>query len=303
MPRTKGPRRCLPEKKEEDLNYYTQAGDLLEQIGFDRTPADQPVTLHKARTGKTLHYWERCGRLTNSNDIQDVTTAPAAISLTLCDKCQDSDKGREATELWTATVAMRNMLERIEAADEAWAYSRVNLLKQEQERCETFLREPRYQLWSDDLLRISAQIGEKLTSAKTACENLRPMVMSCTAHRFMFFTESEPPQASALGDVNRYSGPGRRTLRAAQDAFRTALTANGDIDTAKKAAFDTIVASEDTDRHKPDPEPFLEAARRLSARPERCVVWEDSDLGIEAARRAGMEWIDVRSFHRPERLT
>ena len=55
-------------------------------------------------------------------------------------------------------------------------------------------------------------------------------------------------------------------------------------------------------RHKPDPEPFLEAARRLGARPERCVVWEDSGLGIEAARRAGMQWIDVRSFHTPARV-
>jgi len=68
-------------------------------------------------------------------------------------------------------------------------------------------------------------------------------------------------------------------------------------------AFDTLVASEDTDRHKPEPEPFLEAARRLGARPQRCVVWEDSDLGIEAARRAGMEWIDVRSFHMPARVS
>ncbi len=68
-------------------------------------------------------------------------------------------------------------------------------------------------------------------------------------------------------------------------------------------AFATIVASEDTTRHKPEPEPFLEAARRLGARPERCVVWEDSDLGIEAARRAGMDWIDVRSFHTPRRVS
>ena len=67
-------------------------------------------------------------------------------------------------------------------------------------------------------------------------------------------------------------------------------------------AFDTIAASEDTPRHKPDPDPFLEAARRLGARPERCVVWEDSGLGIEAARRAGMHWIDVRSFHTPARI-
>jgi HAD superfamily hydrolase (TIGR01509 family) len=68
-------------------------------------------------------------------------------------------------------------------------------------------------------------------------------------------------------------------------------------------AFATIVASEDTPRHKPDPDPFLEAARRLGVEPARCVVWEDSDLGIEAARRAGMEWIDVRAFHRPRRIT
>ena len=67
--------------------------------------------------------------------------------------------------------------------------------------------------------------------------------------------------------------------------------------------FDCIVASEDTSRHKPDPDPFLEAARRLGVAPEGCLVWEDSDLGIESARRAGMSWIDVRSFHQPERLT
>jgi len=67
--------------------------------------------------------------------------------------------------------------------------------------------------------------------------------------------------------------------------------------------FDAIVASEDTARHKPDPDPFLEAARQLGVPPQGCLVWEDSDLGIEAARRAGMDWIDVRSFHQPRRLT
>jgi len=68
-------------------------------------------------------------------------------------------------------------------------------------------------------------------------------------------------------------------------------------------AFATVVASEDTPRHKPDPDPFLKAARRLGARPERCIVWEDSGLGIEAARRAGMHWIDVRAFHLPARVS
>lgn len=67
--------------------------------------------------------------------------------------------------------------------------------------------------------------------------------------------------------------------------------------------FDTVVTAEDTQRHKPEPDVFLEAARRLGVPPARCRVYEDSDLGIEAARRAGMSWIDVRSVHRPRRIS
>jgi len=60
--------------------------------------------------------------------------------------------------------------------------------------------------------------------------------------------------------------------------------------------FPVIVAAEDTDRHKPEPDVFLEAARRLGATPGQCTVYEDTDLGVEAARRAGMRWVDVRSL-------
>lgn len=67
--------------------------------------------------------------------------------------------------------------------------------------------------------------------------------------------------------------------------------------------FDTIVTAEDTKLHKPEPDVFLEAARRLGAAPAYCQVYEDSDLGIEAARRAGMQWVDVRTVHRPRRMT
>jgi HAD superfamily hydrolase (TIGR01509 family) len=58
--------------------------------------------------------------------------------------------------------------------------------------------------------------------------------------------------------------------------------------------FPVVVASEDTLRHKPEPDVFLEAARRLGVEPHLCVVYEDADLGIEAARRAGMRFVDVR---------
>ena len=61
--------------------------------------------------------------------------------------------------------------------------------------------------------------------------------------------------------------------------------------------FSVVVAAEDTEKHKPEPDVFLEAAQRLEMPPESCCVLEDSDLGIEAARRAGMGWVDVRPFY------
>lgn len=67
--------------------------------------------------------------------------------------------------------------------------------------------------------------------------------------------------------------------------------------------FDTVVTAEDTVLHKPHPDVFLEAARRLAIPPADCCVYEDADLGIEAARRAGMTWIDIRCWHTPRRIT
>jgi HAD superfamily hydrolase (TIGR01509 family) len=60
--------------------------------------------------------------------------------------------------------------------------------------------------------------------------------------------------------------------------------------------FPVIVAAEDTTRHKPEPDVFWEAARRLGVAPAECTVYEDTDLGVEAARRAGMRWVDVRTM-------
>ncbi len=66
--------------------------------------------------------------------------------------------------------------------------------------------------------------------------------------------------------------------------------------------FDTIVTAEDTPRHKPFPDVFLEAARRLGVPPEQCLVYEDSDLGIDAAKAANMDYVDVRRFYKPVRI-
>jgi len=63
--------------------------------------------------------------------------------------------------------------------------------------------------------------------------------------------------------------------------------------------LDTVVSADEVGRGKPDPAIFLEAARRLSLPPGRCVVVEDAPAGLEGARRAGMRSIGVLSEHHP----
>ena len=57
--------------------------------------------------------------------------------------------------------------------------------------------------------------------------------------------------------------------------------------------FGALVAAEDVRHGKPDPEVFLTAAERLGVPPGRCVVVEDAEHGIEAARRGGMRTVGV----------
>jgi HAD superfamily hydrolase (TIGR01509 family) len=57
--------------------------------------------------------------------------------------------------------------------------------------------------------------------------------------------------------------------------------------------FQTLVCAGDYQKSKPDPEPFLIAARRLGVAPETCLVFEDSDMGIQAATAAGMASVKI----------
>lgn len=65
--------------------------------------------------------------------------------------------------------------------------------------------------------------------------------------------------------------------------------------------FKTVVTSEDVTRQKPAPDIFLEAARRIGVAPEFCRAYEDTDLGMQAIRAAGMDAVDVRLLARDRR--
>ena len=64
-----------------------------------------------------------------------------------------------------------------------------------------------------------------------------------------------------------------------------------------KPVADAIGAGLDVTKSKPDPEVFLVAASKLELSPENCLVVEDAQAGIEAAKAGGMKSLGVGPFH------
>lgn len=60
--------------------------------------------------------------------------------------------------------------------------------------------------------------------------------------------------------------------------------------------FDVILTADDPFKPKPFPDLFLEAARKIGVQPSLCQVFEDGDLGLQAAENAGMLATDIRPF-------
>ena len=75
-----------------------------------------------------------------------------------------------------------------------------------------------------------------------------------------------------------------------RDSVQSSLTALNLLD-----RFETLVCAGDYKKGKPDPEAFLLAAEKLGVAPESCLVFEDADLGIQAATAAGMASVKVPS--------
>ena len=106
--------------------------------------------------------------------------------------------------------------------------------------------------------------------------------------------ESIEPIHSVIEIVHREKG--RRKLAVASggypDVIQKSLAAVG-----LQGMFDAIVGAGDVKHGKPAPDMFLKAAERLNVKPQECLVYEDSGLGIEAASAAGMQAIDVRPWY------
>ena len=73
-----------------------------------------------------------------------------------------------------------------------------------------------------------------------------------------------------------------------RDSVTASLKALGILD-----RFETLVCAGDYKNSKPDPEPFLIAAKRLGVAPADCLVFEDTEMGIQAATAAGMASVKI----------
>jgi len=57
--------------------------------------------------------------------------------------------------------------------------------------------------------------------------------------------------------------------------------------------FKAIISAHDVKESKPHPEVFLKAAQALNTAPEDCIVFEDAEPGVTAAKAAGMAWVRI----------
>jgi beta-phosphoglucomutase-like phosphatase (HAD superfamily) len=106
--------------------------------------------------------------------------------------------------------------------------------------------------------------------------------------------ENEVKEIRVIGDiVRKYHGiiPMAIGTGGFYEAARKTLSRIG-----MSEYFDVMVTADDVSKHKPHPETFLKAAELLDIEPAAIDVFEDGELGLEAARRAGMNPIDIRPW-------
>jgi HAD superfamily hydrolase (TIGR01509 family) len=134
---------------------------------------------------------------------------------------------------------------------------------------------------------------KKIIADLNKMNGLQMPVDALAAKKEAFYIE-QLPQLKAIPEVLEYieAEHGRIPFAVVSGSRRStvigSLKAIGLLD-----KFDTIVAAEDYTHGKPAPDAFLLAAERLGVAPADCLVFEDTDLGIEAATAAGLASVKV----------
>jgi HAD superfamily hydrolase (TIGR01509 family) len=132
---------------------------------------------------------------------------------------------------------------------------------------------------------LSAQQGLKLNAEQVA-------------HRKELLYYELLPQLQAVPEVleqitrNYALGAGRLPMAVVSGSTRESVTRSLEI-LGILDRFDALVCAGDYARSKPDPEPFLVGAQRLGVAPASCLVFEDTEMGIQSATAAGMASVKI----------
>jgi HAD superfamily hydrolase (TIGR01509 family) len=120
------------------------------------------------------------------------------------------------------------------------------------------------------------------------------MPVERVAHRKEEFYFSMLPELKAVPEVLEHivAQHGRIPFAVVSGSARDSVTAS--LETLKLLdRFETLVCAGEYQKSKPDPEAFLLAASRLGVAPKSCLVFEDTEMGIQAATAAGMASVKV----------
>jgi HAD superfamily hydrolase (TIGR01509 family) len=120
------------------------------------------------------------------------------------------------------------------------------------------------------------------------------MPVEIVAHRKEDFYFDLLPQLKAVPEVLEHieAAHGRTPFAVVSGSTRESVIASL-VALNLRDRFDTLVCAGDYKKSKPDPEAFLLAASRLGVAPENCLVFEDTEMGIQAARAAGMASVKI----------
>lgn len=115
-----------------------------------------------------------------------------------------------------------------------------------------------------------------------------------TAHIKETYFQEALPQLTAVAEVLEHidDAHGRIPFAIVSGGGRESVVRSLD-QLGLLSRFETLVCAEDYTRAKPHAEPYLLAAERLGVSPADCLVFEDTQLGIDAAVAAGMSWVKV----------
>src|SRR5690606_17981853 len=161
---------------------------------------------------------------------------------------------------------------------------------------------PRWTRWAAEDGITAERFGAVELHGRTAAERAADLLPADAATEAVAAIEDLPH-----GGVRLL--PGARELLAALPAARWAVVtaATRRLAEARLDAVGilpkTLVAADDVTRGKPDPEPYLLAARTLGVDPRHCVVFEDAPAGLRAGRAAGMRTVALATTHEAGELT